>query len=175
MTFICFLPKCVGADAPVNINHAPWPPVFVFSFVNQRTFPSLILNTMLLVHAAVSLMLQGYRLFGHACHLLWHFLHQLWNCSNTVSLCETSTCSCALRRCTVCGCQRGASKRLTRPRKNLWNEKLKRNPLLRASPWIMCSYQLLQDETLSIQQPQPPPTSHINAAHLHTEPWSDSN
>lgn len=44
------------------------------------------------------------------------------------------------------------------------------------SPWVLRSYQLLQDETLSIQQPQrkktipSPPTSHINVAHLHTEP-----
>lgn len=38
-------------------------------------FPALIPNTMLLSQAAGSFMLQGYRLFAHARHLLWRFLH----------------------------------------------------------------------------------------------------
>ncbi len=52
---------------------------------------------------------------------------------------------------------------------------LKCNPLLWVSPWILCSYQLLQDEKLSIQQPQrkknsPSPHFSCQRASFHTEP-----
>lgn len=40
-------------------------------------FPSLIVNTLIAVHGAVSFTLQGCGLFAHARHLLWHFIHQL--------------------------------------------------------------------------------------------------
>ena len=87
---------CSWADAPLNKAASKHKgcrkgsSVSVLFFVNQCTFPSLILNTMLPVHAALSFTLQGYELCARPCDPLGHLVPEL----RTV---PTSTCLC------VCG------------------------------------------------------------------------
>lgn len=157
---------CFWADAPEkkqcpNIKHAARSPVFVFCFVNQCTF----------LHwfwiRCSSCMLQGYKLFAHACHLLGHFLPSALD----FSLYEISTCFCVL----TCWIWLSKQDLYKTPKSAPIPGHEMQSTLMCVSLWILCSYQLLQDEKLSIQQPQrkkpiPSPTSHINAANLHTEP-----
>lgn len=123
---------------------------------------------MLLVHAAASFMLQGYRLSAHARHLLWHSHRQLWAFSNTVrfqhSLCpqtldltqdlhgsldprNTASDSWPWNRIHSSGCLPGSC------------------VLISSSRMRSCQYNNHRE-----RKPFLPPTSRINAAHLHTEP-----
>lgn len=110
---------------------------------------------MLLKHAGVSFM---HNLSTHPRHLLRHFLPCMCVRSNTATL-----LFCALQKLNV----------THPPKKQLWFLAPKCNPLLL---WIACSYQLLQDGELSIQQPQrkktipSPLASRIKAPHLRTDP-----
>lgn len=169
MTFICFLPKCVWADAPVNINHAACSPVFVLSFVNQRTFPHWF-------WIQCSLCMQRF----HWCYKVTDSLLMNATCSGIFSIsCGTAVILLAsVRRqpapvpsdvvLYVAVSAAPLKGSLDPEKKDLWFPALKCNPLLRVSPWILCSYQLLQDETLSIQQPQPPPILLISTRPIFT-------
>lgn len=129
-------------------------------------FPSLIVNTLIAVHGAVSFTLQGCGLFAHARHLLWYFIHQVLT-------------ACRARPETLDFFFYAAPFTSRRsPSKNaapIPGPETQSTPV-DVSPSVRRSYQLLQDERLSIRQPQrektiPSPLPLcINAPHLHTEP-----
>lgn len=121
-------------------------PVFVFCFVNQCTFAHWF---WMRCSSCMQLLLLCYKVTGS---LLMHA-----TCSGiltigfglSVILLDFNT-PCALRRWIWLR----TSTAYSTPETQLWFPALKHNPLLWVSPWILCSYQLLQDEKLSIQQPQ---------------------
>lgn len=94
------------------------------------------------------------------------------------SVCLRFPPACLCPRGLRCGCQRRTSKAHYGPpplRKQLWFPALKCNPLLCVSPRILCSYQLLQDEKLSIQQPQKKKTIPSPLLLVSTQPIFTQN
>lgn len=124
--------------------------------------PSLIVNTLVLVHA-VSFMLQGYRLFAHACHLRWHFHHQL---RTVILLCAPSDIGFYAGPLT-------SQQTLPKYSSDSWPWNAIHSSgclpqccvLISSSRMRSCQYDNHRE-----RNPFLPPTSRINAAHLHTEP-----
>lgn len=167
---------CLNRSRVNKANRRQWPntknaarsPLFVFCFVNQCTLSPLILNPTLLRHAGVSFMLQGFT----------HWASIFWLC------CDVLAHFSALQMSDMTVTANGSYPPSPRQRKG-WKKKeksfqflaLKHNPVFLVSPWMWRSYQLLQDEELSIQEPQRKKTGlfsslapRICTRHLHAVP-----